>query len=344
MARETPSIDELAAGLSGERLQPLYLLYGEESFRIDEAVDAIVQAALGGEGREFNLDTFSGNETDGPTVVAAANAYPMMGERRVVIVREVDKFSQKDLEVLDAFVQSPSASNCLILTGVKPDFRKKPFASLKKAGAAFESKPLYESQVPAWLAGRARRQGRELEPEAIKLLAAYVGTSLRDLQNELDKLSLFAGSRTRITGDDVAEVVGKSKEFTVFELQKAVGARDLRRAFTIAERMLEMGESVPFIIVMLTSYFTTLWKLHELRRKGAGSRELAAEARVNPYFLKEYTEAMERYSVGEVEAAFVRLSEADETIKTTTTDPLLVVETLILRLTGAAEKAGQDAA
>jgi DNA polymerase-3 subunit delta len=266
----------------------------------------------------------------------------MMGERRVVIVRDADKFGVKDLEILEAFVQNPSPSNCLVLTGTKPDLRRKPFASLKKSGRAFESKPLYENQVPSWLEQRVRKQGRELSPEGATLLAAYVGSSLRELQNELDKLYLFAGEGRLITGDDVAALVGKSKEYTVFELQKAVGARDVRRSFTIAERMLELGEGAPFIIVMLTSYFTTLWKLHELRRKGAGSRELASEAKVNPYFLKEYAEALDRYSADDVESAFVLLAGADEQIKTTATDPLLVVESLLVRLIGFADAAGGE--
>lgn len=334
MAKEGTTYEDLLAGLARKQFAPVYLLYGEEDFLAAEALHAIIDAALTPEERGFNLDVMNGGESDTRDILAHASSFPMMAERRVVVVKDADKFSPKELELLANYVEQPSPTTALVLVATKPDMRKKPFPSIKKAGTVVEFKRPYENQIPAWITARVQKQGRQIAPDACKLLSAYVGASLREIQNEIDKLAIYLGDKKSITVDDVAAVVGMSKEFTVFELQKAIGTKDIRRSTEIMERMLDAGESVPFIIVMLTSYFITLWKLADIQRKGGSNSDMASEARVNPYFLKEYLEVLHRYSGGEIERAFGLLAGADEQIKTTSTDPRQVMTSLIVRLIG----------
>ena len=337
MAKEVTTYEDLLGGLARKQFAPVYLLYGEEDFLATEAMHAIIDAALTPDERGFNLDVMNGGEADAREILAHASSFPMMAERRVVVVRDADKFSPKDLELLANYLEHPSPTTALVLVAAKPDMRKKPYTGIKKAGTVVEFKRPYENQLPAWITARVHKQGRQIAPDACKLLSAYVGSSLREIQNEIDKLAIYLGEKRSITVDDVAAVVGMSKEFTVFELQKAIGMKDIRRSTEIIERMLDAGESVPFIIVMLTSYFITLWKLADLQRKGASSKDLASEARVNPYFLKEYLEVLHRYSGPEIERAFGLLTGADEQIKTTSTDPRQVMTAFIVRLIGLEE-------
>ena len=137
-----------------------------------------------------------------------------------------------------------------------------------------------------------------------------------------------------VSADDITAVVGMSKELTVFELQKAIGGRDLKRASEIMERMLDAGGSVPYIIIMLTGYFSTLYRLHDLRRRNVPQEDLASEARVNPYFLREYLDAVGRVPVHEIERAFEILVEADEQSKTGSADPRQVMQFVLAQLLG----------
>lgn len=333
MAKEGITYETLRATLADDTVASLYLLHGEEEFLVEEALHAIVDAALPGEAREFNLDAVRGSEIDVRDVVARASAFPMMAERRVVVLREAEKITGKDAEILSAYIEKPCPSTTLVLTSAKADFRKRPFTLLRKSATLVECRKLWENQVPSWIAGRARSMGRDLDPEAVKLLCAYVSTSLREVQNELEKLFIFAGTRDRITADDVAAVVGISKEFSVFELQKAVGQRDLQRAATITLRMIEAGESLPFMLVMLTNYFHALWKLRELRRPGIAESDQAAGAKIPPFALREYADALRRYAPEEVEHAFELLSAADEQTKLSA-DPAGVMMTLLPQLVG----------
>jgi DNA polymerase-3 subunit delta len=336
--REGLTSPELFASLERGAVAPVYLLYGEEDFLAGEALDAILHASLEEGDRTFNLDVLAGGETDGRDIVARASSFPMVGGRRVVVVRDADKLSLHDCELLAVYAGKPSPSTCLILIAGKPDMRKKPFATIKRSGWALECKRLYENQIPAWIAEAVRKGGHRIEAEAAKLLAAYIGTSLREIMSELDKLYIYIGRRKEITTGDVSALVGISKEFTPFELQKVVGRRETARAITILEEILEGGGGAPLVIATMTNYFLTLWKLHDLRRRGVTQDDQAAQARVHPRFLREYNEALGFQPPAACERALLLLAEADEQSKSGVYNARQVMESLIVRLCGAEER------
>jgi len=335
MAKSGPTYAELEAELKSGKVLPVYLLYGEEDFLVDQALGGILDAALGGGDRGFNLDVMRGGDDDARDIIARASSFPMMADRRVVVVRDADKMSGREPEFVASYVDHPLSSTCLVLVATKPDFRKKPFSTLRKAGGAVEFKRLYDNQVSSWITDRLRQAGRRIEPEAAKLLAAYAGTSLREVNNELDKLSILAGDQKEITEDDVSAVVGMSREFSIFELQRALGRRQTARAVSIIDRMLGAGERVPAIIASLTTYFVTLWKLHDMRRRGVSPGDQAAVARVNPFFMKEYIEALEATTAADCERAFLHLAQVDEVTKSSSMDTRQVMLTMVIRLCGA---------
>jgi DNA polymerase-3 subunit delta len=334
VAKDGITYDTLQETLMQRLLSPVYLLHGAEDFLRDEATAAIVDAALTPEQRSFNLDVLSGNECDAREIIDRASSFPMMAEHRVVVVRDVDKLTLKDTEVLGGYTEGPSPSSVLILAATKVDMRRKAFAAVKRNGMVVSCAPLYENQLPSWVTARAKRQGKTLTPEACRMVVAYVGSSLRELQNELEKIAIYVGERPEVTADDVGAVVGMSKEYTIFELQKAIGARDIRRSSAIVARMLEVGEGIPFIVTMLTSYLLTLLKIHDLRRKGVSSKELAGILKVPPFYLPEYQSAADNFTRGEVEQSFSYLSRADELTKTTSVDPHEIMQEFLISVIG----------
>lgn len=332
MAKDNLTYDDLIASLERRSLAQVYLLYGEEDFLAEEGTNAVIAAALEVPEREFNLDVLRGSEADVRDVLSLASSFPMMAERRVVVLKEVERMSPKEMELVAGYVDNPSPSSTLVLVALKADMRRRPFSVIKRSGAAFECKPLYENRIPGWIESRVAQRQAAITPEACKMLAAYVGNSLRGLSNEIEKLFTYLGDTQTITAEDVSAVVGMSKEYGVFELQRAIGAKDLKRSAEILEHMLEAGENVPFIIIMLTSYFVTLLKLHDLSLKGSSDRELASEARVHPFFLKEYLEAVRTYPRSEIENAFGILARADERVKTSSGDDGSVLHAMLIEL------------
>ena len=330
MAKQELTYHELESGLAGKQFSPVYLFYGEEDFLAEEAAQSVIENALTAAQREFNLDVVYGGETDAREIISHASSFPMMSDRRVVLVREMDRLFNKEL--LSSYIENPSSTTCLVLLSEKPDFRKKPYVSAKRHGRAFEFKPLYENQVPEWITGRLKLRARAIDGEACKILVAYTGSSLRDIQSEIDKLIIYVGDKKVISADDVREVVGMSKEFNVFELQKHIGAKNLGRSAEILEHMLDAGEPAVMIVAALTRYFVSVWKLSELIRKGASSQEQSREAGIHPYFLREYLAVLQHYSLQEIEHAFELLAVADEKIKTTMMDHKQILLMAIIQL------------
>lgn len=325
---------ELHTALKKKQFAPIYLVYGEEDLLIDECVQAIVKQAVDPSMRGFNLDIMYGSKVDAQDVVAHASSFPMMAERRVVVVKESEKLATTDAarEVLAAYIKKPLESTSLVFVAEKPDFRKKPFSDLKKSAELIECKPLWDNEVPGWISERIAQLGKQASPEACRLLQAYVGNSLSNLQTEIEKLFVFVGDKKRIEPEDVAGVVGETKGYTIFELQNAIGNRDIGLAIQIVERMLEHGESPQFMIVMLTRFFTILYKLTEFRQRRSSEREIAAEVGLSPYFVKQYVEFSGNFSKEQIEQSFRALLDADLTLKSTSRDPHLVLDLLVYSL------------
>jgi len=325
---------EFQQAVRARRLAPIYLLYGEEDFLIDEGVQAIIEHALDPGMKSFNLDVMDGSKVDAKDVVAHASSFPMMGPRRVVVVKEFEKLvgDESAREIITAYISRPLESTCLTLVSLEPDFRRKPFTDLKKKATLVECKPMYDQHVPSWIADRIKRQGKEANVEACRLIQAYVGNSLRSLQNEIEKLFIFVGERDQITSEDVATVVGASKGYTIFELQDAIGRKDAKEAVKILERMLTLGQSPQMIIVMLTRFFNQLWKLSDLKLRRVPDSEIAREIGIPPYFVKQYLEFRSNFTTEQIEQNFKSLLEADTVLKTTMRDAHLVLDILVVSL------------
>lgn len=334
--QQGPTYDDLVSALSKKEFSPVYLLHGEEDFLIEEATDVILNAALTTDERGFNLDVMYGSEADPRDVISHASSFPMMAERRVVIVRDADKLGQA--EILANYIEHPSPSTCLILVCTKPDFRKKPFVTAKKNAFVVECKPLWDNQIPAWITKRVKKDKREIQPAAASMLAAYVGTSLREICNELEKLYIYLGEKKSIAVDDVTAVVGVSKEFTVFELQWAIGMKDTRKATEILERMMEAGEQPVVMVAVMTKFFQTVWKLLDARRRNVPQAQQMTQAGIF-MFIDKYTQVANCFTVREIEDVFLSLADVDEKLKTSGGDPKLLLQTFIVNATRQRERA-----
>lgn len=332
MAKEGITYEALCTKLRQKELAPVYLFFGEEDFLASEATDMIIAGALTPTEKEFNLDVVYGSEADARDIMSHASSFPMMAERRVVVVREFDKLQNKEL--LTSYIEHPSLTTSLVLVSTKPDFRKKPFTAAKKQAVVVNFAPLKDEKVPGWIMARVEQSGRRIDPDAGRLLASYAGASLREVQSELDKLFLYIGERSAITTGDVTTVVGISRDFNVFELQRAIGQKNMERSVMILERMLASGESPIMIIVMLTRYFTALWKLSDLRRRRVPEKQQAEETGLHPFYMREYMEALGLYSSSDVERAFLALIEADEQLKSSGQGDGLTMNLLLIKLMG----------
>lgn len=331
-----PSFTDLETAFEHGNFKPLYMLYGEEQFLIEELQESLIRNALGPGERDFNLDIVYGFEADVQQVLGLCASYPVMAQRRVVIVRHFDALKQN--RRFKDYAQSPNPSAVVMLVcASKPNLSAHPYRAIRENGVVAEMAALYDREVPGWIQRRAKKQGYQIEPAAVQMLADFVGSDLSRAASEIEKVATFAGDRSTLTRDDVIAASGQTREFNVFELQKAIGEGRYRDALRIGDRMLQQasnpsGEAL-MIVAILTSFLTKLWKLAALRGKSLSKKDKARRIGVPPFFLDEYVASLKRFPPAAIERGFSALMAADYELKGgANRDPRLVLTLLIRRL------------
>lgn len=231
-----PTHETIVRDVQAGKIAPVYYLMGEESYYIDRVADFIVNAVLQPEERDFNLITLFGADTDAETIINTAKGFPMGAQRLVVMVREAQNVA--GMEKLEYYLKQPQPSTVLIICHKNGslDRRKKLAGQIEKVGVLYESKKLYESQLPTFVRDYLKRKKLAIDPAAASMMAEYVGADLNRMAGELDKLCLACPPGLKnITPELVERNIGISKEFNIFELQDALAQKDILRVARIAK-------------------------------------------------------------------------------------------------------------
>lgn len=334
MASRNSAYEDMSTAFRHGNFKPLYLLYGEERYFIDSLQGLLLSNALEAHEKDFNLDIIYGAEADVQAVLALCASFPMMAQRRVVIVRDFDKL--KGNSQFKAYAEQPNPTAVVFLVcGKKPNLNTHPYRALRKHGVSAEFKALYDNQVPGWIQRLAKSQGSEIDSKASTMLAEYVGSDLTKAVSELEKLSTFTGGRDVITAEDVVQASGQTREFNVFELQRAVSERRQNDAIRITERLLQQSSNPRMestrIVSILTSFFIKLWQLRSLQKHKISEKEMASKIGVSPFFIKEYISGLRRFDSGVLNRAFSSLLAADYELKGGSTRSERLILSLMLR-------------
>ena len=287
--------DQILSDIHKKNFAPIYFLTGEEPYFIDMISDTIENEALDEADRAFNQIVVYGRDVDVETIANHARSFPMMGDRMVVIVKEAQDV--KNLENFEAYLDTIPDTTLLVFVYKykKFDKRKTLAKKIDKKGVWFESKKLYDSNIPGWIQNYLKAEGYSITPKATQMLADFLGTDLHKIANELKKLIIALPKNKSIDDADVERNIGISKDYNVFELQNAIGSRDVLKANRIVNYFGDNGKDNPLLVTAITlyGYFTKLIKLHCTQDKSQGN--LASVLGVNPYFVKDYLAASRNY-------------------------------------------------
>ena len=287
--------DQILSDIHKKNYAPIYFLTGEEPYFIDMISDTIENEALEEADRAFNQIVLYGRDVDVETIANHARSFPMMGDRMVVIVKEAQDV--KDLEKFEAYLDTIPETTLLVFAYKykKFDKRKALAKKIDKTGVWFESKKLYDSNIPGWIQNYLKADGYSITPKATQMLADFLGTDLHKIANELKKLTIALPKNKSIDDADVERNIGISKDYNVFELQNAIGSRDVLKANRIVNYFGDNGKDNPLLVTAITlyGYFAKLIKLHCTQDKSQGN--LASVLGVNPFFVKDYLSAARNY-------------------------------------------------
>ncbi len=285
---------------------------GEEAYYIDKISDFMEKSILSEEEKGFNQMVMYGRDVTVDDVVGQAKRFPMMAERQVVIVKEAQDLS-RTIDQLAEYAKNPQPTTVLVICYKykKLDKRKASYKAIKKCGEIFESKKLYDNQVPDWIRRVLATKKYTISPKAAMMLVEFLGTDLGKINNELEKLQIVLPQGSEITPEAIEQNIGISKDYNNFELQKAVGLKDKTKAFKIINYFGNNPKDNPMVVTvsLLFSYFSQVLKLHGLNDKNP--RSVASALRVNPFFVNDYISASRNYPMRQVSQIIALIREFD---------------------------------
>lgn len=339
MARQDkgPSYNTVLQNVKKGQIAAAYLFHGEELFLADELIDTIIFKTFNAEKDDFNLHIFYGKESRGEDILNAAMSFPIMAEKKIVVLKDVEQLDKNSVESLTAYLKNPHDSTIFIAVSGKADFRKNPFKVMEQKAVCVELKQLNDREIPGWIEACALLKEKKIEPRAAMLMAARSDVSMRDLFNQIEKLCTYAGTRSTINEEDVESVIGISRQYNIFELSNAIGMKDLARAMNIFNQMYYFGESPVLMIVMLHRQFIMLWQICEKREAGRPVKEIESfmmsTYRVYPtYFQNDYWPQAQNYTTAEILHCFSYLLDADTQLKSSSVKNDIIMQKLIFQL------------
>ncbi len=323
---------------------PVYFFFGEDDYLKDARTRELIDAAADPATRDFNLEVRRGGDLNAESLDALLSTPPMLAERRVVVIRDVDKLKKDPRKQLDRHLANPALDTVLVLVagaGAKSD------KGLSDRATAVEFAPLTGDRIIKWIAYHTETiLGRTISPDAVALLVSAVGADLAQLAVELEKLASF--TTERIDDAAVTAVVGVRRGESLGDLLDAIAARDAARALALLPGVLQQPKTSAVQIVMNLSTQTLALGFGEAARAGgtpprALYNELMTLLKESGAFpgrpwgeaVNAWTKHAERWTAGELDVALAALLAADEALKETrlSSDEQLLTS-LVLTLCG----------
>jgi DNA polymerase-3 subunit delta len=311
---------------------PLYFLYGDETFLIDDALQQLQEMALGEGLRDFNLNVYYGSDVDVEQVRDAIETLPMMAQVRVVVLKEAQELTDKEWESLMPIIDEPVPTTAFICVASKIDKRKKHIKRFIERGAVVEFKRPFDNQIPDWIVTIAKKHSIKLDRDAVDLIHQFVGSNLQDINAEVQKLAQFIGGSGKVaTADDVLQVVSRIKVDSVFDLTDAIGHNDRARALYCLANLLDHGQNEVGVLSLVSRHVRILKLINDGMKEGLSGQRLSSRAGVAPYFLKSYIEQARHWNERKIDHTFQALLDTDRALKSSPVASHIWLENFIVR-------------
>lgn len=302
-----------------KKFQPVYFLCGEETYFIDLISEVFQNEILDESERGFGLNIFYGRDVELQQVLGIAKGFPMMGTHQVVIVKEAQDLKEwkksELLKPLESYIQNPTNTTLLVFEyrGKKPDGKLKISKVIESKTVFFLAEKIKSEKVADWIQQFVSDQGYKIQKNNSQLLSDYLGNDLSKIVNEINKLAIVFPKGTEISGQIIQDYIGISKDYNVFELQKALLEKNVIQANRIVEHFIRNPKehAIPAIVGVLYAFFNRMNIYVSADNKTLASQQL----KINNYNRYEYISAERNYGPAKLDRIIGYLHEADKRSK-----------------------------
>jgi DNA polymerase-3 subunit delta len=342
-----------------------YLLHGNDEFSCREHLKKLRRQGDFG----YNSDTYTGGETPLATILATCDTFPFLTEQRLVVVEGLPK-RRKGEDVTSSSESKESSATAVEATekpkkGKKGKASTESRAGFEKALAEYAAHlpettvliVLVDDELPAsspllkaaqehgkviqctlpkgaaletWINRRAQATGVKITPEAVTLLANFIGNQLRLLASEVDKLAMYAGARGVIEADDVRKLSAQVQEARVFDLTDALAQRNRKQALDLLHDLLADGEPPLRLLSTITSQVRSLLLVKELADDGLRAQQIASTTGMAPFVAEKAMRQIGKFKMAELEGAYRQLLATDAALKRSRMTPEMALDLLVV--------------
>jgi DNA polymerase-3 subunit delta len=323
---------DLDQALKQGTIEPVYFLYGPETYLRDQAARAITDEALRDTLlREFNDSSFNLSSDEVRDALAIVEQLPMMSQRRVVRIKNFGKLSEDEENFLLEYLERPVETSVVIFIGDDIDKRKK-LAKTLMSRAAFEFQPLKAPELQSWIRAHLKKLKTDIEPAAGRRILDVVASDLNTLTNELNKLAAAALPSGLITTELVDQLTGRSREHMNWELTDQILARNRRAALNTLKDLLDDQVEPVMLIGLIGGTYRRMALAKELLSQGASPGQIFSEVRMPSFKQSAYLSMLGRIESNTLARGLQRIAQADLAIKSSKATPRMQVEMLVCEL------------
>lgn len=306
------------------QFSPIYLLYGTESFFIQDIKKLITEAILPGADID-NLSTYDLDEIPIQEVIADAETYPLFGEKKLIIAHNPSFLKAKpskvpfehDLERMQLYLENPVDYSTIVFVAEyeKIDERKKVTKAIKKNAAVALCSPIKEQELSKWIKTIAADHQITIDPDAFDVIEGELEANLYLLQNEMKKFALYVGEGGRVSKDDAEMLISHTLNNSSLRLVDAVIARDIRKAFAIYRDLLKMREEPIAMVALLAYQFRTLLRVKFLKQKGYSQAQMQKQLGIHPFVVKLAMSRESKFTIEQLSLFIDKLTNTDAAMK-----------------------------
>ncbi|MBI3912723.1 MAG: DNA polymerase III subunit delta [Chloroflexi bacterium] len=332
-----------------------YIFHGDNELARTEQLKALRNKMGADEFAALNTTHLDGKALRLGELQYACDAVPFLGDKRLVIVENFlarfDPRPKKDAEAsgaaeeanpnlakdLKEYLTRLPATTRLVFVESKKLFANNPI--LKHANATGRPTAIVsefsapsEKELPAWIRERVQAKGGTIEPDAVRELAAYVGTDLRLLDNEIEKLLTYRG-KGAVRAEDVRLLVAAVRESNIFDLMDAIGHKETSKALKLLHAQLDHKADERALLGMFVRQVRLLLSMRDYAARGMTLERANAQLKLHPFAAGKAWEQALNFSPAQLAAMYHQLLETDLAIKTSQSEPIVALDTLIVEMT-----------
>ena len=307
--------EQFYADLEGRKLKPFYFLFGDEEFLLNKNYNFLINQLLDQSAKEFNFHIFDSQNFSAESFLDSYNMYLVMSSHRVIVIKDLETISDSEFSKIDEIFKNPNPSTIAVFVSLQSDKKKKVFTQVSKFSYNLEFKKPFENQISYWIKYMCKDRAIDISDSACDILHFKIGSNLRSIDKEIQKLKDYVGVKNRIDESDVELVVTDQLRSTLFQYIDQWADRDLSRQLKIIEILDQTGESEFGFLSLLTRHFRILYTLKAHIEAKRPKDDFIRDTRTPSFFYDKYLKQARGWTLPELENQLTEIYSVTNQIK-----------------------------